>query len=216
MAAAYETSAIYTAVTFAEAGETESIASVGAGSGANRVLLVAIFWYYKGNDISAVRYNTVGMTDSSGGRIGALGSGNEWSGRLYRLVNPASGANTLAIDVGNTGGQGDSIAMVMVSVDNTVDQTTPVDGLQTVGANGSTVNAVTNIPAITSAVGDRVHVFHGIINDNGEDLTATPTNYTERQDAFVALAGTAGEFGDADGAASVDTQAAWSGAPARR
>ena len=68
--------------------------------------------------------------------------------------------------------------------------------------------AVSAPGAITSATDDLIASFHVTQNGVG-NITATPTNYTERRDTADG-GGFSQEFGDAAGAASVTTSATWS------
>lgn len=198
--ATYETSGAPISVTFDAAGETETH-SINAGSGSNRVLLVFVSWRVSSNDLTGATYNGVGMT-SAGTTVtnGALGA------RLFTLASPASGANNLAVTM--SAGGGSSIAQISWEVVNTADTGgTPVDGYNSGNGSGSAANIVSSV-TISSGANDRVVVFHAAYNES-ETLSATPTNYTERQDA-TASNGMNVEHGDAAGAASVATSATWS------
>lgn len=204
MAVAYETSLPIAAnITFAAAGETENVA-FDAGSGSDRVLLVHIFWRDNDNrTITGVTYNGVAMSTAA---TGAKVTINNRSAQLWALANPASGSNTIAVTMG--AGGGDSQAIICAWVGNTADVSgTPVDGYTSNTGSGSTAAAVSSV-TISSAADDRVVVFHSIVNDVGP-WTATPTNYTERQDGADSNYNLCTSLGDANGAASVATSATW-------
>src|SRR5262245_56070815 len=115
MAVAHETSLAPQAVTFAAAGETENV-SFDAGSGANRGLLVGVFWRDQSNVITGVQYAGVPMT-----AVAVKFTENVvWSGQLWRLAGPASGTNTIAVTMGASGGS-DSQALIVAWVGNGVD-----------------------------------------------------------------------------------------------
>ena len=200
MPATYETSLAPISVVFNAAGETETHA-FDAGSGSNRVLLVCVCWRDQNNTISSVTYNGVSMT-AAGAKVTAATS---LSAQLFSLASPASGSNNIAVVMGS--GLGNSGGLIGAWVANSVDQTTPVDGYTSSSSNGTTATAVSNL-TISSAANDRVVVFHCHRNDTVTP-TATPTNYTERQDGNTG-GGISMEFGDADGASSVATTATWS------
>lgn len=198
--APYETSLIPAAVTFAAAGSTEN-ATFDAGTGANRTLIVAVFWRDRENTISGVTYNGVAMT-SQGAKVT---SNLTLSGQLFALGNPASGSNVIAVTMG--AGSGTSPALIGAWVANSTDAAgTPTDGFASNFGNGATANIQSTV-TVASATNDRAVVFHGTFNASA-NLTATPTNYTERQDGNNA-GGLSLEYGDADGAASIATTATW-------
>jgi hypothetical protein len=200
MAVAYETSAAAISVTFAAAGETETHA-INAGSGAGRTLVVVVSWRAQSNDLSGITYNGVAMTSA-----GAAVTQGALSVRMFTLANPASGSNNLAVTMG--AGGGDSLGQISYSVANGSDiGGTPVDGYNSNSGSAAGPNTVSSV-TISSAVGDRIFVFHAGYNES-EIITASPTNYTERQDT-TASNGMNVEFGDADGAATVATSATWS------
>lgn len=203
MAVAYETSLTPQPVTFLAAGEAETIA-FDAGTGTDRVLLVFVSWRERTNTISGVTYNGVAMT-SLGTKITESDASPVLSGQLWALAGPASGSNNLVVTMG--AGVNSSEAQISAWVGNGVDQTTPTDGYATNRGNAATANIVSSV-TVTSEADDRVVVFHATRNLVG-NITATPTNYTERQDTANGT-GFSAEFGDADGAASVATSATWS------
>ena len=197
----YETSAAPTFVTFLQAGETENVA-FDAGTGAGRVLIVCVIWQNRGQDVTGVTYNSVAMTS-----VAAKVDETILSGHVFRLANPASGSNTIAVTMASNG-ISDSFGAIAAWVANTVDGTTPVDGFQSGTGTGTGANIVSQpSAAITSAVGDRIVVFNAITSDTAT-RSATPTNYTERQDSNDGASFSV-EFGDADGAASVSPSATW-------
>jgi len=199
MAVAYVASLAPTAVNFLAAGEAETVA-FNAGTGANRVLIVQVDWRDQTSDITGVTYNGVAMTS-----LCAKTANGDCAARMYGLANPASGLNNIVVTMGagsiNVDGQ-----ISAWSGDGT-DQTTPFDTAVTANGSGSTANIVSSATLTTGVTGDRAVFFHSTYNGTA-GITATPTNYTERQDlANIALAT---EFGDADGAASITGSATWS------
>jgi hypothetical protein len=202
MAVAYETSLTPTAVTFDAAGEAETVA-FDAGSGANRVLLVLVFWRDQANDISGVTYNGVAMTE-----LGAKVAEEQAAIHGFRLANPASGSHDIVVTMG--AGGGNSLALIGAVVVNGADIAgTPVDGFQSGDGQASTANVISTLSSpVSSAAGDRVVFFAGSYNETAT-LTAEAENYTERQDANNA-SGMSLTYGDADGAATVEPRATWS------
>lgn len=199
MAVAYETSLTPANVTFAEAGEAETV-NFNAGTGSDRILLVFVLWRDRGNTITSVTYAGDGMTPA-----GAQLTSDIISGRLYYLLNPDPNANDIVVTI-SAGGGGDSLGQISAWVGNGAGG---ISGYQSGSGSGSSANIVTSLSSpVTSASGDRVVAFHITQNDTN-NITATPTNYTERQDGNNG-AGYSSEFGDADGAATVDPQATWS------
>ena len=199
MAATYAASLAPAAVNFLAAGEAETVA-FNAGAGTDRVLLVEVTWVDRTSDITSVTYNGVAMTTLCAKII----NGN-CAARMYGLANPASGSNNIVV----------TMSAGSVSVDGQIsawsgdgaDQTTPFDTAVTANGSGSTANIVSSATLTTGVAGDRAVFFHSSYNGNAA-ITATPTNYTERQDADNAAVAT--EFGDADGAASLTGSATWS------
>lgn len=201
MAVAYETSLVPASVTFAEAGEVETVSGFNAGSGSDRILFVFVQWRERGNTISGITYGGAALT-SAGSKV--TDPTAFVSGQLWYRVGPASGSNDIVITIGASSG-GDSIGYVSALV---VNGAGGVSGYQSGNGNGSSANIVSSLSsAVTSAVGDRVVTFHATYNESA-NVAATPTNYTERQDAADGF-GNSVEFGDADGAASVSPSATW-------
>jgi hypothetical protein len=199
MAVAYETSIAPWTETFLAAGGSVTEA-INAGTGSNRVLTVAVFWRDRNNTISGITYNGVAMTS-----LGTQVTEGTLRGQLWRLAGPASGSNTLEITY--SAGDSNSPVWAGAHVCNGVDQTTPTSGYVSNQGQGSTANIVSSA-TVTSATDDMVVTYHATFNQT-ENITATPTNYTERQDAADG-GGYSLEFGDAAGAASVATSATWS------
>jgi hypothetical protein len=182
------------------AGETETH-SINAGTGSDRVLIALIGWRDRANTITGVTYNGVAMTE-----VTAKITNSTAALHVFKLVNPASGANDLAVTMSS--GASNSSGLISAWVANGVDQTTPVDGVQT-GSGGASTASIVSQPssAVTSAVGDRVVAAHFFTNDS-QVSAAAASGYSERQDADTGT-GFAIEFGDADGDASVTVSAQW-------
>lgn len=199
---AFETSLAPTSVTFAIGGETETVL-FDAGSTANRYLIVCVDWMERTNNITGVTY--AGDTLSSlGAEVTESGT---FSAQCFGRHGPASGSNNIAVTM--SAGDNNSDAQISAWVANTVDSVTPTDGYQSNNGNASTANVVSTFTgAFTSATNDRVFVFAASKNGSA-NLTASATNYQERRDAFNS-GGLTGEFGDADGAASVSPSTTWS------
>lgn len=202
MAATYETSLAPTFVTFLQAGETEIVA-FDAGSGANRVLRVAVFWRDRTQTTSGITYNDVAMT-ALGPKVTDTAQGI-LSGRLYELAGPASGTNNIAVTM-ESNPVTDSAGVIVAWVGNAVNQSTPSDGYITNAGGGTTANQVSSV-TITSATGDRAVVFFGVLCGDEADRTAAESNYTERQEGPAGIYRV--NFGDADGVASVAASATW-------
>ena len=203
MAASYETSGIWTD-NFVAAG-TAITNAFDAGSGANRVLYVAVTWDdFSTHTIDAVTYNAVGLT--------AMGDAIEQGSnrtRMFRLAGPASGSNDLVVDPSGGTGTNEGVVIAAVVVQD-ADQGTPEDGYATANdADYGTpwVSAVT----IAGETDDLIVVFHGVhVNSGGvTELAAAPTNYTTRQTAAIDRMGMT--CGTAASAASVATSAGWTG-----
>lgn len=201
MAIAYETSTTPQATILVAAGGTNNV-TCAMGSGTDRVALVAVHWRDRGNNVTGVTINGTSMT-AAGAQVT---NGNDLdSARLFYLVSPTSGSQTVAVTY--SAGEIDSLAQVSCWVASGVDQTTPISNYASnfgSGAGASIVSSVT----ITSATNNLAAAFHSTWNTTAV-ITATPTNYTERQDGDDA-SGCSAEFGDAAGAASVATSATWS------
>lgn len=202
MAIAYETSLAPATVSFPSGGGSQTV-SFNAGSGANRVLLVAVTYRERTANITGVTYNGVSMTSAG---TEASGGDETCACSLWYLAGPASGANDIVATMSSSG-SGDATGQISAWVANGVDQATPVGGYNSgtgIGSSASIVSSVT----ITSETNDVVVVCHGTYNTT-ENISATASAYTERQDAANS-AGIATSFGDASGAATVATTATWS------
>lgn len=206
MAVAYETSLAPISVTWNAAGETETHA-FNAGTGSDRVLLVCVTYRDDATvAVSGVTYNGVAMTSAGTAVDPAVGNGVGM--HLFYLANPASGSNNIAVTMSASGGS-NTPGQISAWVGNGGDVGgTPVDGYVSANGSGSSANIVSSSGAITSATGDMIVTFNATQN-GAENLTATATNFTERQDAFDG-GGYALEFGDAAGAATVTPSATWS------
>lgn len=202
MAATFETSFAPASVSFLAAGETENF-TVNAGTGANRVLVAWVLWKDDEGRTATMTYATVGLT-SLGAKVTSV---NGYSLHGFRLAAPASGSNTLAVTL-NGGFVADSPAMVgAIAIQDTDAAGTPVDGFASASGSGSAANIVSSV-TVTGDNGDCIVACHCTRNVV-DFLTATPTGYTERQDAVDAT-GLAMEFGEANGSAALNTQATWS------
>lgn len=201
MAIAYETSLAPATVTFPSAGGSQTV-SFNAGSGANRVLIVAVAYRDRTAGLTGVTYNGVSMT--SAGAV-ATGGDETCALHLWYLAGPASGANDIVATM-SASGSGDATGQISAWVANGVDQTTPVSGYNSGTGSGSAANIVSSV-TITSETNDVVFVAHGTYNTTA-NIAASPTNYTERQDAANS-AGVSTSLGDASGAATVATSATW-------
>lgn len=201
MAIAYETSLAPATVSFPSAGGSQTV-SFNAGTGSNRVLLVAVSYRERTNDITGVTYGGVAMT-SAGAE--ATGGDETCACHLWYLAGPASGTNDI-VATSSASGAGDATGQISAWVANGVDQTTPVSGYTSGTGSGSTANIVSS-RTITSETNDVAVVFHATYNTTA-NVAATPSGYTERQDAANS-AGVSTSFGDAAGAASVATSATW-------
>lgn len=189
-----------TAVSFLAAGEAETVA-FNAGTGTDRVLTVEVTWNDKTNDITSITYNGVAMTSLCAKTVNGV-----CAARLYGLANPASGLNNIVVTM--SAGSANSSAQISAWSGEGADQTTPFDTAVTANGSGSTANIVSSATLTTGVTGDRSVFYHATFNGTAS-ITATPTNYTERQDAADG-GGISTEFGDADGAASITGSATWS------
>jgi hypothetical protein len=199
MPADYVASLAPVTVSFLQAGEAETVA-FDVGTGSNRGIVVAVTWRDRDNDLTGVTYAGVSMTALSAKIIsGALAA------RFYGLANPASGSNNIVATMG--AGNTDSDGQISAWSGEGIDQATPFDTAVTATGSGSTANIVSSATLTTGAAGDRALFIHATSNDTAS-LTATPTNYTERQDGANGT-GLSTQFGDADGAASITGSATW-------
>lgn len=172
-----------------------------AGSSVGRVLTIAVLYNASfGHTLGAVSYNGVAATAA-----GALVSQGNLRGRLYTVVNPASGSNT--VSVASASGAGTAPVRIGVHVEDGADVGgTPTEGYNSASASNTTPN-MTSALALSSATGKRVVTFHGVLQ-SGTSLTGgTATGFTERDDdgnGNVRMV-----VGDADGAGTVNTSTAW-------
>jgi hypothetical protein len=202
MAVAFETSLVPINVTFNQAGETETH-PFDAGSGANRVLLVGVAWRDRSNVLTGVTYNGVAMSIAA---TGAEITQGPFRAQMWTLANPASGSNNLAVTMG--AGSDDALGQIGAMVVNGADIAgTPVEAYDSESGAASTANVVSAV-TISSVADDRVVCFH-FTAQQSDALSSTATNFTERQDANDGGNLLAITYGDADGAATVATQATW-------
>ncbi len=119
---------------------TLSFSHTVTSSGSNRAIFACVSWY--GNvTISSVTYNSVGLT-----AVVTANNGTDDHSAIYRLVNPATGAHTLALTVSGNAG------LVMSGVSFTgVNQTTPARA-----SAANTGNNATSTVTVASATGDIV------------------------------------------------------------
>lgn len=205
MAVAYVTSLAPTAVTFDAAGETETV-SFDAGSAANRLMLVWVNWFDKSNTITAVQYNGVDL--SASGTIVSIDSGGFiLDGQLWHSTSTlASGTNNLTVTM--SVGSSNSLAQISAMVFSGANVGAAVSSYQHgSGFDGGPSTVSSNTSSITSTSGDMIAFFASSKNDS-TNLTATATNYTEKQDAADGF-GNSTEFGQANGAATVTPSAQW-------
>jgi hypothetical protein len=202
MAVAYETSYGSGALVFDGTPDTENL-SVDAGTGSNRVLIAGIYWRDVDSRTQAMTYNGVSMT-----ACGAKVESGTYALRLFYLANPASGTNTLAVSLGDSGGGGSVQVLVGAWCGNGCDiTTTPVDGFNTNSGTGASANIVSSV-TVSGDSGDRIVVFHATRNASEIISVTTSTGYTERQDVNNS-AGSSLQIGSANGSASLNTQATW-------
>jgi len=163
-----------------------------AGTNSNRILYVFVAWHSAGSHtIAAVTYNGVSVT--------SLGAAVQESNTLlqgFRLINPATGSNTVSVDP-SAGSVNRSVAIIAVSYyDN--DQSTGFENYTTANATDSSAPFEADI-TVTSATNNRV------VAAAGARQAATWTSGQTQRDTIINS--TAGDISlvvsDAAGAASV-------------
>lgn len=92
-------------------------------SGSDRLLVAGVSYYHFLNTVSAITYNSVGMTEIPGSAIDA----GDYHIRLYGLAAPTSGSNTFSISFSGTGVYDVGIGLVsFAGAHQTVSFGTPV------------------------------------------------------------------------------------------
>lgn len=200
----YLTSLAPSTETFPAAGGTTNV-TFDASTGSNRLLAVCAVWRDSNITINGVTYNGVALTAAGTKVTQATGGPQPFSAQLWYLKGPASGSNTIAVTTSS--GDVDSTAQIAAWVCTDAHQTTAPTGYTSGSGSGSAANIVSSL-TVTSQSGDLVCVVHGTYNGSS-NISATPSGYTERQDAANG-SGLSLELGDASGAASVATSATWS------
>ena len=139
---------------------TGASTSVDAGSDANRLMVVDVFGgTVASNDITAITFNGVSLTKV------AEAKADRWLS-TWKLINPASGSNTLAI----TGG---AIIRGRVSIYRDTDQTT--------NPEASSTNVQTSTSISTDVTTVTVDAWtHACIRDNGGATKNAISGYVER------------------------------------
>lgn len=166
------------------------------GSGSDR-FLVAACGYRQGSahTIDAMTFNAISMT-----AFGAAVIATQCYQRMFYLVNPASGSQTLGVDPAGT--LGTSPAVVSAMVFSGVDQTTPFDGYTT--ANGADTSVELDV---TSASGDMAFLMFTARTSGGTSSAPTSSSYTERYDNVGSDGQATCGGGEAAGAATVQFRA---------
>lgn len=168
-------------VSNAEANNVSSVSWSHTCTGSERALFVhGGGWDASGFDISAVTYNAVALT-----QVGqsALSSGNDRC-EIWRLIAPATGANTIAVTFASAGHFG---VIGGYSVTG-CDQTTP-EGTFASATGSSTTPSVT-----VSSASDEI-VIDALAHDGTNHTTTTMTADSGRTESFnTEVAGPSGEI----------------------
>jgi hypothetical protein len=174
--------------------------------------------FHTGSGASASGSHTASGTDRYVFVLAGCGSGvasvsyggNAMSGidtvaaseRLYGLVNPPTGAQTVTV----TASSADDIAFAVISYTD-VDQSTPFSGLQGASSTGTA-------PSVTVSSATGAKVVGGVISANFGTITSTPgAGQTERVDSFGASLWSL-TWSDEDGSSSTTHSYTLSGSPA--
>lgn len=167
--------------------------SVDAGAAATNTLAICrLTWRDVGNHTmpdGGVSYGGNVMEE-----FAATTSGTACRARLYRLVNPPSGSNTLSVDPSTGSAAADFTADLYIYKD--VDQSTPTENYVT-NVGTDTTGELT----ITSTVGDLLFYTLGMRGSSPTGIAATQ-GYSEQLEQIQGQVMSAG--GDGAGAASTD------------
>jgi len=150
-------------------------------TGSNLLLLVTVGVDDSGTvDVSSITYNGVGLTNANAN--GNYNLQNKHS-RIWYLINPATGSNTLAITL--TGDPSDIAVIGVISLTG-VHQTTPID----VAGGTTNANGTSLTKSLTAAATDEWQV--SVVTEDTEALTASTnqtTRFTNTDSSFSRIAG---------------------------
>lgn len=170
-------------------------------SGSDRLLIVTVMWNDSNGtdaDLTSVTYNSVAMTAvGATTRANTSVSGVDRCIRSYYLVAPATGSNTVAVTMNQSGLSFGAAAVSYTGVNQIIPLGTQV-------VNSTTSSVTTLACTVSSATGNMVH--SGIANRN----TGTVTTPTTQQWNFIIS--TNNRYGGAAtaGGASVTCTYSWS------
>ena len=127
------------------------------GSGANRLMLVAIaFEANGGNNVTGVTYGGTPLT-----LVGSATNGTNAAVRIYRLINPTSGVASVSVSFTSAPSNG---AIIGVTTFTGVDQISPLGSAATVTGTSTTPSV-----NVSSALGELV--FDAVAVKTGSSLT---------------------------------------------
>ena len=160
---------VFDAATFGSSTGATSVTTAHTCSGTNRALYV---WTYARDlgvgDVTGVTYNGVALT-----QIGLTQADSNNDLKLWRLVNPASGANNVVVTISGTR----PISICIMSLYD-VDQATP-DGTVVQNETLSVSSSLTDTQFLISGVG-----VENSAEPAAPQFTSTGTNQTERLDNY--------------------------------
>jgi hypothetical protein len=158
------------------------------GTLSNGVLIVTVGYYNRARSVTALTYNGVAMTLYLRYEDGVRAATQE----IWRLVNPASGSNTVAITMDAAVGAGNIIWSEAASYSG-VDQTTPIEA--TNAKSVTTGSHSTHSDALTPANNGAMVVDTLLCGGTGTP-SATGSGQTARVAAADAGSATAHGFGE--------------------
>jgi hypothetical protein len=151
-------------------------------TGTNRLILVGV-WSDAADDVNSVTYAGASLTQITKGQVGATG---EWV-YFYYLANPASGANTVAVDFASTGGHARVVSY------NGVNQTSPIGGFDDTTTSG--VTAVTNNVTAAESTSWLVMMVRGTAGSGGSFSGSITTARSNPAGTSINIGDTNGDVG---------------------
>lgn len=191
-APAYITSGSFDITLPTGSGNTDNAFDSGS-TGSDRILIVVVSWRNSAGHI--VNDNAVAYGGASTTPFGAQVESGQATQKMFYLLNPATGSNTLRLFTSDGVGT-NANAMISAYVYSDVDQTTPYDGYTT--STGTDDSAELTV---TSAVGDTP--FYAFTWRGAGGSSIAETNYTQRVENFAGGSSMGTGGGEGTGAASV-------------
>ncbi|QDV46217.1 hypothetical protein Enr13x_61260 [Stieleria neptunia] len=182
--------AVFTTPSFTGSDST----SFDVGAGTDQLLLVSVsFGEDKGNEVSNITFNGVGLT-----KIGSRQDADKARVEIWALVNPASGNQTLNVTYSGTAHEGAAVGLMSF---NDVDQSTPLGAFASAKGD-STSQSVTVATAPTDIV------FGVLAYSDSNDYEFTADTGIERWETFVGKTNATASTQSVAGTLSVNAQ--WS------